>query len=124
MSRSASLLLTFTFLLGLAGPAHAASPAETCGSTKVKAAAGYVPKRLACSLKAASKGLSLDPACLAAADALLDAKHVPADTAPACVIQRDTAATRASSTTGATPSTPLSAPTATPRGLEVRRRRA
>jgi len=95
MSRSASLLPVLLVVLGLAGPAGAASPAEVCGATKLKAAAGYVPKLLGCSVKAATKGLALDPACVAAADALLDTKHLPTDTAPACVIQRDTAATRA-----------------------------
>ena len=94
MSRSAFLLPAVLVLLGLAAPAPAASPAESCGSTKLKAAAGYVPKLLGCTVKAAGKGLSLDPACISAADALLVAKHGPTDTAPACVIQRDTAATR------------------------------
>ena len=94
MSRRAFLLPYFLVLLGLAAPARAASPAETCGSAKLKAAAGYVPKLLGCSVKAAGKGLSVDSACETAADALLAAKHGPADAAAACVIQRDTAATR------------------------------
>jgi hypothetical protein len=89
-----ALLPALAVLLFLAGPARAASPAETCGSTKLKAAAGYVPKLLGCSVKAAGKGLSIDPACVSAADALLTAKHGPTDTATECVIQRDTAATR------------------------------
>jgi hypothetical protein len=89
-----ALLPALAVLLLLAGPARAASPAETCGSTKLKAAAGYVPKLLGCSVKAAGKGLSIDPACVSAADALLTAKHGPTDTATECVIQRDTAATR------------------------------
>jgi hypothetical protein len=94
MFRTALLLPVLLLALGLAGPARAASPAETCGSAKLKAAAGYVPKLLGCSVKAAGKGLSIDPACVSAADALLTAKHGPTDTATECVIQRDTAATR------------------------------
>jgi hypothetical protein len=93
MSRIPSVLLALA-LLGPALPSRAVSPAESCGAAKLKAAAGYVPKLLGCSAKAAGKGLSLDAACLAAAELRLDAKHGPADAAAACVIQRDTAATR------------------------------
>lgn len=76
-------------------PAYPAPVQNKCSAAKKKCACKKANAKLACYSKAVAKGLTVDPACLAKAEAAFSKCFLKAESKPPCLTTGDTAAMEA-----------------------------
>jgi hypothetical protein len=85
VARRAGIILGLVLALLASSVALAADPAAVCAAAKRKAAAKKAYGKLKCAAKAASKGIAIDPACLAKVETKFQAAYAKAEAKGGCL---------------------------------------